>query len=225
MPLRQWKEVQKMLRQRLIIIITLIAGLSLAQGMAIYIHGSPSMTLSNDWFDYVNQFPSPEAGFSIEIPTNTVFTIRTEGTYVMLPSGGVLEEGYAIYGTVGGIIKNDLSPATQINIGPQLIVGQVTAKGRYRSTNYGEEEDYSIDFDGSGMGVGLGIVAGLRFSLTEHLRIGASLSANYFGVANEKVPIVGFNYDEPDEGQTAGTYRYNGEYTALSLRLILGYEF
>ncbi|HDR91143.1 MAG TPA: hypothetical protein ENN75_02720, partial [candidate division Zixibacteria bacterium] len=210
-----------MLWKRSIILCLLLAGFALAEGFALYIHGSPSMTLSNDWFNYVNQFPSPEAGFSIEIPTNTVFTIRAEGTYVMLPAGGVLEEGFAIYGTIGGIIKNNLTSATQINIGPQLIIGQVTAKGRYRSTNYGEEEDYSIDFDGSGMGVGLGIIAGLRFAVTEHLRIGANLSANYFGVANDEVPIVGFNYDDPSEGQTSGTYRYNGEYTALSLRLVL----
>jgi hypothetical protein len=214
-----------MLRKRPLILLFIFTGIALSEGLAIYVHGSPSLTLSNDWFDYVNKFPSPEAGFSIEIPTNTVFTIRAEGTYVMLPSGGVLEEGYAIYGTIGGIIKNDLSPATQINIGPQLIVGQITAKGRYRSSTYGEDIDYSVDFDGSGSGVGLGIVAGLRFSVTQHLKIGANLSANYFSVSNDEVPIIVFNYDEPDGGSTSLKYRYNGEYTALSLRLVVGYEF
>ncbi len=214
-----------MLRKRPLILLFLLAGIALSEGLAIYVHGSPSLTLSNDWFDYVNKFPSIEGGLAVEIPTNTVFTIRAEGNFVLLPEGGVLEKGEAIFGAVGGIIKNDLGGSAQVIIGPQIIVGQVSAKGRYRSSTYGEDEDYSIDFDGTGSGVGLGIIAGIRFTATKHLRIGANLAANYFGVSNEKVPIVGFNYDNPEEGQTQGTYRYNGEYTALSLRLVVGYEF
>lgn len=202
-----------------------IATAAMCDGVAIYFHGSPSLTLSNDWFDYVNKFPSMEGGFAVEIPTNTVFTIRAEGNYVILPEGGVLEKGEAIFGAVGGIIKNDLGGSAQVVIGPQVIVGQVSAKGRYRSSTYGEDEDYSIDFDDTGSGVGLGIIAGIRFAVSKHLRIGTNLTASYFGVANDKVPIVGFNYDNPEEGQTQGTYRYNGEYTALSIRLVVGYKF
>ncbi len=214
-----------MLRKKPIILFLAIAGLAFSEGLAVYLHGSPSLPLSSDWFDYVNKYPAMEGGLSVEIPTKTVFTVRIEGNYVSLPSGGVLENGEAYFGCIGGVVKNDIGLSAKVFIGPQLILGQVYAKGRYKSLDYGEEENYRVDFNSKGEGFGIGIIAGIVFEPTKHLRIGANLATSYFNVSNDQVEIIGFNYDNPDAGESESIYRYEGEYTALSLRLVFGYEF
>lgn len=214
-----------MLRKTTLILL-LVAGLALSEGVAIYLHASPSLPLSDDYFDYVNTYPAWEGGFALELPTPTIFTVHVEGNYASLPEGGVLEQGEVYFAGVGGLISNDLGSAAEVVIGPQVMFGQVNAKGRYRSIVYEEDvEDYRVDFDSYGNGFGVGILAGIRFALTEHLRLGMNLNASYFGVSNDNVTIIGFNYEEPDQGETEGIYRYEGEYTALSIRITIGYEF
>jgi len=216
-----------MLRKKFIIGLLIFAVGLFAEGIGIYIHAAPAIPLSQDWVDYVNSYPAWEAGLTLEIPTHTVFSVRVEATYVELPPGGALDDGRAFYGGLGALTDLSVSAVADVVIGPQIIFGLVQAKGRYQSIEFEEdsEEYYYVDYDGEGFGFGIGMLGGIKFALSEHLRTGANLSVTYFSVIDKTADIQGFNYDQPGGNPQEGTYRYEGEYMAISFRLTFGYEF
>ncbi len=224
MSLRKREKIQELLRKAIITLLFFAPCGIFASGPAIYLHCSPSLPICNDWLENVDTYPAFEGGISLEIPTSTIFRARFELTFVDLPSGGALEEGYSFYGGAGVIVRQEIARMLDVDIGPQIIIGTVNAKGTYRL----DEADsglYDIEFDGTGSGVGIGIVGGLNLHITKHLRAGVSAAVVYFNLLGKEIPIVGHNLLDPGEPEEYSKYDYQGEYIAVSFRLSMGYEF
>jgi hypothetical protein len=221
MPMRQRKEIQKLLRTALI--FAFVAG-STGAGTAIYAHISPSLPLSEHWFDYVDEFPIMELGVAVEFPGPAAFRWRIEGCYSEFPEAGLLESGMATSISAGIIMHKNLGDHIDVSFGPQVTLGWIAAKGTYEWAE-GDSVGYHIDFDGNSSGMGIGIVGGVSFYVGNVVRLGIQPAVTYYGASSDDVPIVGRNVLNPDEPDDYGIYRYEGEYIALSIRLIAGLEF
>ncbi|GEM_PF-1980872 len=192
-------------------------------GLRIYGHFSPSIPVTDDWFSYVESYPALEGGLALEISGGTVLWLRLEGCYTALPSGGVLKSGDAMWLSAGPLVRRKISDACEITVGPQLTFGRVAAKGAF-ILEEGDTGRYRIEFDDNGSGIGISIVGGLEFEVNRFLRLGAQIAMVYFGVKNEQAKIVGYDLDNPEEPGEKGTYNYLGEYAAVSLRLVIGFD-
>ena len=192
-------------------------------GLRIYGYFSPSIPVTDDWFNYVESYPALEGGLAMEIPSNTVFWLRLEGCYTALPSGGALQSGDAIWVGAGPLVRRKISDACEISVGPQFTYGRVAAKGAV-ILEEGDTSRYRIEFDDNGSGIGISIVGGFDARVNSFLRLGAHIAVVYFGIKNEQTKIVGYDLDNPEDPVENGTYNYLGEYATVSLRLVIGFE-
>ncbi|HHS49936.1 MAG TPA: hypothetical protein ENN07_02355 [candidate division Zixibacteria bacterium] len=191
--------------------------------VGVFVHYSPSLPLSGDWFDHVDHFPVHEFGAAVEFPGPAVFKWRIEGNMVNFPEEGVLSEGLAYWGGVGVVAHYHVGDFLVLSFGPQFLIGRVQAQGTIEMMEPGER--HLIDFDGDGTGAGIGMTGAVGIKVGENLRVGVQPSVVYFGVSQDDVPIIGRNADDPTVPHDTGIYRYKSEYIALSLRLFAGFEF
>ena len=187
-------------------------------------HASPALPVSMDWLDYVNEYPVPEAGISAEFPGPGDFRWRLDASYADRPAGGVLESGRAFWGSVGLILRKEISSRLDATLGPHLIVGGAKGAGEFELQE-GDTALFVIDFDGSASGVGIGMSGGLLFRIGESFFFGPELNVIYFSLRGDDIPLVGRDlYDqsaEPDYTE----YDYRGDYVSFSARITAGLEF
>lgn len=219
MSMRKRKEIQKLLRT-----IALISAVSAFAETGIYFHFSPSIPISEHWFDYVDDFPVGEIGAALELDGPSAFRWRFEGNFVQFPEAGVLKKGNAFWGSAGFVLKSEIAERVIVSFGPQFILGWVSAEGTYDYTD-SDGKGYYIDFDGKGDGFGIGMTGSAAIKLGKYLRVGLQPSVVYFGVTQDDVPIVGRDAIDPSLPPDYGFYKYKGEYIALSLRVFAGFEF
>lgn len=224
MPMRKRKEIQGVLWKKIILAFLFCAITFAYDGFGIYGFYSPSLPIAEHWMEYVDKYPLNEGGIAVEFPGPSSFRWWLEGSYVGFPRAGVLEKGNAMWLGAGIMLHKEIVPTTEVIFGPQAILGRISAKGTY---DWKESDSirHLIDFDGSGMGAGIGINGGLLFSLRERIRTGVMASVIYFGVSAQDVPIYGRDYFNPSAEIDSSFYNYNGEYIALSLRIIFGLNF